>query len=243
MRFCVIGLASVPDTETARRMFDLHDLDDESVAKVLFHRRKQETGSSEALRWNQRAIAAVTLVQHSLDSVFVDSFDLADHDEPALLDLVYKAATRNGRIVTWDGVGSGIPLLHFRSLYHGLSYPSYWQALGERADWHVALRDWLSRDNDRPPLNEVARQLSLPGLLGHDEGSVIEAWLAGRHADVRAYSELVALNTYLIALRLFAFTGELTRHDGARVQRRLRDELGRNAEYHRGAFLSAWEEV
>ena len=48
---------------------------------MLSHRRRQQTGSSETLRWDQRAIASITIIQHSLDKVNIESMGLANHSE------------------------------------------------------------------------------------------------------------------------------------------------------------------
>lgn len=243
MRFSVFALASVPDTATTRRLFDLHDLDDKSVAKVLYHRRKQQTGSSETLRWDQRAIAGITLIQHSVDNVGIESLTLGDHNEEEMLQAFYRAALRSGHLVSWDGEPAGLPLIHFRSLVHDVGCPPYWQARRERGDLHLDICSWLSPSaDDRPGLNETARKLGLPGLLNRGEDRMTEAWLQGRHAEVRAYCDIAALNTYLLALRLFGATGEVAQHDNARVRARLRDELGRAKRVHLAEFLAAWSE-
>lgn len=246
MRFSVFALATVPDTATTRRLFDLHDLDDKSVAKVLFHRRKQQTGSSEQLRWDQRAIAGITLIQHSVDNLTVESLNLGTHTEDDMLHAFYRVALRNRQMVSWDGGQSGLPLIHFRTLMRGVSYPAYWQAqrqqvATQRGEMHLDICDWLSPTaDDRPGLDDAARKLGLPGLLGHDEDRVLDAWLQGRHGDVQASCEIAALNIYLLALQLFNMTGEVARHDGARVKVRLREWLGGSGSGHLGDFLAAW---
>jgi len=241
MRFSVFALSSVPDTVTTRRLFDLHDLDDKSVAKVLFHRRKQQTGASEELRWDQRAIAAITLIQHAMDSVSIESFNLAEHTEQEMLQAFCRTTLHTGRMVSWDGEQSGLPLIHFRTLMRGVSYPAYWQAMRDRGDLHLDLCAWLSPTHgDRPVLDDTARKLGLPGMLGLNEDSVVDGWLQGRPGDVQAFSDHAALNVYLIALQLFRMTGEITQHDDARVKDMLRDQLRHAESSHLADFLSAW---
>lgn len=242
MRFAVFAIASVPDTASARALLDLQDLDDKAVSKVLFHRRKQQTGSSEILRWDQRAIAGMTLIQHALDRPLIDSLDLSTHAEPAMLDTWYKAVLRDGCMVSWSGDADLLALLRFRSLRHRVSYPAYWQAIeGGQADVHLDLCDWLSPSgDDRPGLDDTARKLGLPGLLGAGEGEVYDAWLAGRHGDLRTYSDLVALNSYLLAVRVFSITGRISRQDGQRAEKALRSVLETRTEDHIRRFLDAW---
>jgi hypothetical protein len=244
MRFSVFALSSVPDTATTRHLFDLDDLDDKSVSKVLFHRRKQQTGSSEVLRWDQRAIASLTLIQHSVDNVHMESMSLSTHSEEDMLHAFFKAILREGRMVSWGGQQDGIPLIHFRALKHEVSYPAYWQSLKTRGEIHLDIRGWLSPPTgDLPGLDETARKLGFPGLLNKTENDVLDAWLKGRHDEVQAFSDMTALNTYLLALRLFSVTGEMTRHDHLRVKGRLRDELATRGGEQLKKFFSAWIEA
>ena len=123
MRFSVFALSSVPDTDTTTAGVRPARPRDKAVSKVLFHRRKQQTGSSEELRWDQRAIASVTLIQHSVDKVLIESIGLAGHTERDMLQALFTAAMRDGRMVAWDSSRSGVPMIHFRSLKHALSFP------------------------------------------------------------------------------------------------------------------------
>ncbi len=241
MRFSVFAISSVPDMQAARHLFGLHDLDEQSVSKVLLHHRKQQTGSSEVLRWDQCAIGSLTLIQHAGGDVRLDSMSLASANERDMLDAFYRAARHVSHMISWDGARYGLPLIHFRSLRHAVSYPEYWQAVREQRDIHLDLLHWLSPStDDMPALDETARRLGLPGLLGTTEDAVTEAWLDGRHESAQVFSELSALNTYLLALRVFGATGELAGQDQAQIQDQLRAQLSGGKAQHRVDFLSAW---
>lgn len=241
MRFAVFALSSVPDTATTSRLFDLDDLDDKSVSKVLFHRRKQQTGSSEVLRWDQRAIAALSLIHHSEDKVHLESMHFAAQNEQELLHAFFNAAQGKGRMVFWGDEHTSIPLVHFRTLKHGISHPAYWQALNAGKNLHLDIRGYLSPpSDDLPGLDETARKLGFPGLTDRFEVDVMDAWLQDRHADVQAFSDIRVLNTYLIALRLFTVTGELTGDDSVQANERLLNELGGRNDRHIAEFLSSW---
>lgn len=241
MRFSVFAIASVPDVVTARRVYALDDLDDKAVSKVLFHQRKQQTGSSEALRWDQRMLAGVTMIQHSVDTIQISSHTFAAEDESSMLQSYYSAALRNGCMVSWDGAALDVPMLHFRSMLQQVTMPAYWQAMKEQPDFHISLCDLLSPPQaDRPSLDATALKLGYPGMLGIGEGDVYTAWLKHESDKARAYSDLAALNSYLLALRLFTMTGQISRHDTERVKGRLRDELSRRTQTHFANFLAAW---
>ncbi|MCB1800497.1 MAG: hypothetical protein KDI82_02300 [Gammaproteobacteria bacterium] len=241
MRFCVFATASVPDVVTARRVHGLDDLDDKAVSKVLFHQRKQQTGNSEDLRWDQRMLAGMTMIQHSVDTMHITSHTFATDNESETLQNYFAAALRNGCMVSWNGVALEVPMIHFRSLQGRISVPAYWQAVRERADFHVSLCDLIAPPvGDRPSLDTTARKLGFPGMLGVGEGDVYAAWLQQEPAKVQAYSDLAALNTYLLALQFFSMTGQVSRHDTERVHVRLRDELRRREMSHFGDFAAAW---
>ena len=93
---------------------------------------------------------------------------------------------------------------------------------------------------DRPNIHETARKLGLPGMLGLNDEKVTDAWLKGDGDGVRAFSEVLALNAYLLAMRLFSTTGELPRHDSERVAKTLREGLGQRRQPHIDKFLGAW---
>ena len=242
MRFFVFALTTVPDTTTTRQLFALDDLDDRSVAKVMFHRRKQQTGSSEVLRWDQRAVAALTLIRHSLDTVRIETMTADDHSEPDMLRAYFQAALGDQRLVSWDGDRMLVPMIRFRALKHELSFPAYWEARRDGQDIHLDVRSWLSPGpDDRPTLDETARKLGFPGMLGLSDEQVADDWLRGRRDSLGRYSEMVALNTYLLASRLFSITGEMSRHDSARVQATLAAGLQQQSGEHFQAFLAAWD--
>ena len=49
MSVFVFDIETVPDVDAGRRLYGLHDLDDGSVGKVMFHKRAAETGGSDFL--------------------------------------------------------------------------------------------------------------------------------------------------------------------------------------------------
>jgi len=240
MRFSVFALSSVPDTATTRQLFKLEDLDDRSVSKVMFHRRKQQTGSNETLRWDQRVIAGLTSISHSADGLRMDSLSMPADDEIDMLHAFFASVIAHDRVLSWGGEAFGIPLVHFRAIKHTVSFPAYWQALEEGKGPHLDLRSWLSPAGaDLPTLNDTARKLGFPGLLGRSHDGVIDAWLADRPDEAGAFSDIAALNTYLLALRMLTVTGEVGHQEQAAALQRLRELLKGRDEPYLAEFLSA----
>ncbi len=243
MQISVFALVSVPDTATTRDMFELDDLDERAVSKVLFHRRKQQTGSSEVLRWDQRAIAGLSLVRHTAGGPKLESLKGGARNEEAMLRDFFQRIANSGRVVSWDGARHELPLLRFRSLKHAVRLPATWGDVGHSLDpdGHTDIANWLSgADIDRPTLDEMARKLGFPGMLERTEYTAMDAWLAGDPDEVQAYSDLAALNTYLLALRMFTVSGEMAQAEAAAALDGLPAAIGEPSGRHLRDFLAAW---
>jgi hypothetical protein len=133
------------------------------------------------------------------------------------------------QMVSWNGGGFDLPVLHYRGLIHGVVAPRYWDlGDGDYADsrdfkWnnyisryhtrHLDLMDLLAMYQPRAsvPLDELAKLIGFPGKLGMDGSKVWQAWQAGRISEIRDYCETDALNTYLVSVRFRLMRGELSR--------------------------------
>ncbi len=68
MNTLVFDIETIPDTELGRRLYGLKDLSDEQVARIMFSKRRQETGS-EFLSHEQHRVVAISVVMRSRDSL------------------------------------------------------------------------------------------------------------------------------------------------------------------------------
>lgn len=243
MRFTVFAFSTTPDIETARRNFQLADLSEKEVAKVLFHQRKQQTGHSERLNWDQLQIASTTLVKHSLDHVELQSHTLADLSEPELIGRLFEALEGSGRLVSWNGNSNAMPLLHFRCMKHQVSHAGYWQAVRDGRQVHTDLRDIIApTETEMPPLDAFAQRFGYPGMLGHDIDTVWDAFLEKNWQEIARFSDYWALNSYLLALDLMTLRGEMDQQDTEKARLKLRERLEKQAamEPRYQSFLDAW---
>lgn len=243
MRFTVYAFSVIPDLETARKNFDLHNLSDKDVAKVLFHQRKQQTGHSEALNWDQLQIASLSLVHYSLDYVDMITYSLKDQDEPELINTFYNALGMSGHMVSWDGNSRSLPLLHFRCMKHRISDNAYWNSVRQGEQLHVDLSEMIAPDRvEMPPLDAMAKRFHFPGMLGANDDTVWDAYLRSDFSEVARQSDLRALNTYLIALEVFALRGDMSFADAARARIKLREHLKRDRDQRgHAAFMQNWD--
>jgi predicted PolB exonuclease-like 3'-5' exonuclease len=145
------------------------------------------------------------------------------------------------RMVAWNGEDLDLPLIRFRSLKYSIGLPEYWQTGSHAAKTHIDIARWMSDSRtDRPTLDGIARKLGFPGMLNRSEQTAMDAWLLGAQDEVQAFSDISALNSYLLALRLFAVRGEISGMETATALEQLKELLAGSESGYFSEFLSAW---
>jgi predicted PolB exonuclease-like 3'-5' exonuclease len=251
----VFDIETVPDVELGRRVLGLEGLSDAQVAKAMYSVRRQENGS-EFLPHEQHRVVAISCVLRSRDQIKVWSLGDLDSSEAELITRFFDGIDKySPDIVSWNGSGFDLPVLHYRALKAGVQAPRYWETGDEdtsfrynnylsRYHWrHLDLMDVLAsfQGRARASLADMAALLGLPGKLGFSGAQVWDAYQAGQLREIRDYCETDVLNTYLVLLRFELFRGRLDRDAYAEELERLRALLRESAETHHGRFLAAWE--
>lgn len=251
----VFDVETVPDVDSARRMYGLKGLDDRDVAALMFRRRRQETGS-DFLRHHLHRIVAISVVLRAADRFKVWSLGSSSASEHELIQRFFDGLEKyDATLVSWNGSAFDLPVLHYRAMLHGVCSQRYWE-VGEadsRFRWnnylnrfhyrHTDLMDVLSGYQMRAatPLSEMATMLGLPGKLGMDGAQVWDRYLAGDIAGIRNYCETDVLNTYLLYLRFELIRARLTEDEYRAESEQVRGSLAREQQPHLDAFLQAWE--
>ncbi|OGI45344.1 MAG: 3'-5' exonuclease, partial [Candidatus Muproteobacteria bacterium RBG_16_65_31] len=243
--------------ETGRRLYGLEGLDDKDVARAMFAKRREQTGDSEFLRHHLHRVAAISAVLRQGENLRVWSLGEPDSSEAELIRRFYDGIEKyTPTLVSWNGGGFDMPVLHYRALRHGVSAPRYWETgaedqgfrwnnyLSRYHERHTDLMDVLSAYQPRAtaPLDEVALLLGLPGKMGRSGADVWDQFQDGRIEEIRDYCETDALNTYLIYLRFELMRGNLDDAGWKRETQRVRDTLKAANRPHLNAFLDAWRE-
>jgi predicted PolB exonuclease-like 3'-5' exonuclease len=256
MNVLAFDIETVPDVETGRQLYGLEGLSDADVARVLAMKRREQTGESEFLRHHLHRIVAIAAVLRHGDTVRVWSLGEPASDEAELIRRFYDGVERyTPTLVSWNGGGFDLPVLHYRALKHGTSAPRYWETgaddqsfrfnnyLNRFHERHTDLMDVLSNYQARAtaPLNEIAVLLGLPGKMGRSGASVWEQFLAGQIEEIRDYCETDALNTYLIYLRFELMRGNLDPAGWERECEMVRHAIEAADRAHWRAFLGAWK--
>ncbi len=254
MNTMVFDIETVPDLEFGRQYLGLGDLDDASVGQIMLARRRQQTGS-EFLALHQHRVVAISVVLRSRDGWKVWSLGDPEADEAELVRRFFDGVERfSPDLVSWNGSGFDLPVLHYRALRHGIDASRYWET-GDaeqsfrwnnylnRFHWrHLDLMDVLSgyQARARAPLDEIAVMLGFPGKLGMSGDQVWQQWLDGHLDRIRNYCETDVINTYLVFLGFQRMRGQLNEHGYAEEVALVRESLARDGRDHIQDYLAAW---
>lgn len=254
MSVLVFDIETVPDVEGGRRLYGLEGLADRHVAEIMFQKQRRASGS-EFLRHHLHRIVAISVVLRSSERFKVWSLAEPDSPESELVRRFFDGLERyTPTLVSWNGSGFDLPVLHYRALLHGIPAPRYWETGDDDSAFrwnnylnrfhyrHTDLMDVLAGYQPRAsaPLEEIALLAGLPGKLGMHGSLVWERYLAGDVEAIRNYCETDVLNTYLLYLRFEYLRGRLG-EDAYYVEcENVRASLGREGKPHLDEFLQAW---
>lgn len=255
MNCLIFDIETVPDTELGAQELGLENVSDEAVADAMFFQRAQETGS-EFLPLYQHRVVAISVVLRNGEDFRVLSLGEPDSDEAELVRLFFDGVAHyQPTLVSWNGSGFDLPVLHYRALKHGVRAPVYWD-VGEhnreakfnnylgRFHWkHIDVMDVLAAYQPRAKarLDAIATMLGFPGKMGMSGAKVWDEFRAGGIERIRNYCETDVLNTYLVFLRFQYMRGELTDATLESELQVVRDALAAAPQTHLQEFLQAWQ--
>jgi predicted PolB exonuclease-like 3'-5' exonuclease len=252
----VFDIETVPDTDGLKT---LHDLPAETpaadVAEMAFHQRRQQNGS-DFLPLHLHRVVAISCALREGDNFRVWSLGASDESEGKLIQRFFEGIEKyTPQIVSWNGGGFDLPVLHYRAMIHGVQAPRYWD-LGDddrEFKWnnyisryhmrHLDLMDVLAMYQPRAnaPLDQIAQLCGFPGKLGMDGSKVWDAYKAGEIEAIRNYCETDVANTHLVFLRFQLMRGVLTPDAYRREIDLVRETLGSYSGPHWQEFLQAWK--
>jgi predicted PolB exonuclease-like 3'-5' exonuclease len=248
-------IETVPDTDGGRRVYGLKGLSDAEVAQIMFTKRREQT-DSEFLPAHFQKIVTISAVLRKDGNFKAWSLGTPDSTEAELVTRFFDGVARyTPTLVSWNGGGFDLPVLHYRALINGIAAPRYWDVGDDDRDFrwnnylnrfhyrHTDMMDVLSGYQARQfaSLDQVALLLGLPGKMGQSGANVWEQYQAGGVEQIRNYCETDALNTYLVYLRWELIRGNLTLQNWEHECDRIRDELREENKAHWNEFLLKWQ--
>lgn len=254
MTVLVFDIETIPDVELGRRAFGLEGLSDGQVAAAMAAQARRH-GGSDFLPHEQHRIVAISCVLRQADTLKVWSLGDLGSGEAELVQRFFDGIERyTPDLVSWNGGGFDLPVLHYRALKHGIVARRYWETgqgdssfkwnnyLSRFHERHTDLMDVLSgyQPRAKASLMDMAHLLGLPGKLGFSGAEVWPAYAAGDLEGIRRYCETDVLNTWLIYLRFEHMRGRIDPTELAAEEQRVRALLADSTEPHFMEFLAAW---
>ena len=252
----VFDIETIPDIAGLRTLYELDaSVSDADVAEMAFQLRRQKTGS-DFLPHHLHRVAAISCVLREGDSFRVWSLGGLEEGEGALIQRFFDGIEKyTPQLVSWNGGGFDLPVLHYRGLIHGVQCARYWDMGEDDRDFkwnnylsryhtrHLDLMDLLALYTGRAnaPLDDLSRLIGFPGKLGMDGSKVWEAYQQGRLDEIRNYCETDVVNTWLVFMRFQLMRGIFNRTRYQQEIELVRTTLGKSGEPHWSEYLAAWK--
>jgi 3'-5' exonuclease len=252
----VFDIETIPDVEGLRALRSAPagmtgaDVLDAELAE------RKAAGRSDMLPLYLQRVLVISCVYRNAKGLTVQSFvDRSGQDEGVVIQTFFdKIEKHQPQLVSWNGGGFDLPVLHYRGLRHGVVADKYWD-MGEddrEYKWnnyisryhmrHLDMMDLLALYQPRAnaPLDAMAKLCGLPGKLGMDGSQVHQAFLDGKLEDIRRYCETDVMNTWLLYCRFQKMRGGFTDAEHGREVQLARDTLAAVDEPHWAEYLAAW---
>lgn len=255
----VFDIETIPDTAGIRALLDLPEhVSDTDVANVALHLRRQHNGS-EFLPLHQHKVCAISCALREGNNFKVWTLGDADSSEAEIIQRFFDGVEKYmPQIISWNGSGFDLPVLHYRAMINNVVAPRYWDFGDDNKDFkwnnyisryhtrHLDLMDLLALYNARAnaPLDDLAKLCGFPGKLGMDGSKVWDAFKAGKIQEIRDYCETDVANTHLVYLRFQLMRGHLSKAEYEAEIQLVRETLESYATDHQSLhwteFLAAW---
>jgi 3'-5' exonuclease len=254
----VFDIESIPDVAGLRALRqDTDGLSDAEVYGQWVAERK-DMGKGDFAPLHLQRILVISCVFRNSDGLRIHSFvDRDGQSEGKVVQSFFHSIEKHApQLVSWNGSGFDLPVLHYRGLLHGVEANKYWD-MGEddrEFKWnnyisryhmrHLDLMDLLAMysPKNNAPLDAMAKLCGFPGKLGMDGSQVYAQFLAGEIESVRRYCETDVMNTYLMYCRFQMMRGGFTQAEYAQEIGYVKETLGSLApqESHWSEYLEAW---
>ncbi len=254
-------IETIPDAHAIRTLHDFpNDISDADVVEYALQKRRAQNGSDFLPLHLHRVVAISCCLRWSEDKVHVSTIGKIEDDEATVLLKFYDLLERyTPQLVSWNGGGFDLPVLHYRSLIHGISAARYWDMgdgdFGDSRDFkwnnylsryhmrHCDLMDVLAMYNGRAnaPLDQMAKLCGFPGKMGMDGSKVWDAFQQGQLQEIRDYCETDAANTYLMFMRFQLLRGVYNPQEYQAEIDRLYHHLNAQPQEHWQQFCQMWQ--
>lgn len=254
----VFDIESIPDIAGLRALRgEPSDASDDLVYARWLEERK-EKGQGDFMPHYLQRVLVISCVFRNAEGLRVHSFvDRDNASEGKVIQTFFNTLEKHvPQLVSWNGGGFDLPVLHYRGIRHGVVADKYWDMGDDDREFkwnnyisryhmrHLDLMDLLAMYQPRAnaPLDAMAKLCGFPGKLGMDGSQVYRAFLDGKLEEIRRYCETDVMNTYLVYCRFQQMRGGLTEAEYDQEIALVKGTLGNLApqEPHWQEYLAAW---
>ena len=254
----VFDIESIPDIAGLRALRGAPpDIGDAQLHAAWAQERK-DNNQSDFMPLHLQRVLVISCVFRSAEGLKVHSFvDRDNASEGKVIQNFFRTIEqKTPQLVSWNGGGFDLPVLHYRGLRHGVVASKYWDMGDDDRDYkwnnyigryhmrHLDLMDLLAMYQPRAsaPLDALAKLCGFPGKLGMDGSQVYAAFQEGKLEEIRRYCETDVLNTYLLYCRFQKMRGGFTEAEYDQEIAFVKETLGNlaPAEPHWQEYLAAW---
>lgn len=257
-KILTFDIETIPDIENAKKIYGIEDLNEHDAWNIIQLKRIEKTGSDFLPHFLQK-IVAISLVFQDSQQIKIWSIGHDGETESEIIQRFFLGLEKHQpTLVSWNGGGFDLPVLHYRSLLHHIQAPMYWEN-GEKLSefkWnnytsryhqrHTDLMDVLSAFQNRAfaPLDELAQIMGLPGKIGMHGSEVYGAYKEGKIQEICDYCESDVLNTHLLYLRFMWCRGNLSKLQYLKIAEQLEHYIESNAyKTHWSSFLPYLKDI
>lgn len=249
-------IETIPDIAGVRHLNNwTNELSDAQIAERAFALRREKTGSDFLPHYLQRILVISCLFRDD-DGLRIKSLEADGVEEAKAIADFFKIIEKYTPIlVSWNGGGFDLPVLHYRGLVHAIQASRYWDMGEDDRDFkwnnyisryhtrHIDLMDLLALYQGRAnaPLDDLAKLCGFPGKLGMDGSQVWESYLCGQQKAIRDYCETDVMNTYLMYCRFQLMRGIFSPSAYQQEIDLIKQTLHIWPEEHWKEFLQAWK--
>jgi len=254
----VFDIETLPDMAGWRRLQGGDAALDDARLFEQWNAERAAQGQGDFMPLYLQRVLCISCVFRNSEGLRIHSFvDRDGQSESRVVQSFFQVIEKHApQLVSWNGSGFDLPVLHYRGLMHGVVADKYWD-LGDddrEFKWnnyisryhlrHLDLMDLLAKYTPRnnAPMDALAKLCGFPGKLGMDGSQVWAQYLAGQTEDIRRYCETDVMNTYLLYCRFQKMRGGLTETEYAQEIAFVRQNLQAFApqESHWDEYLQAW---
>jgi predicted PolB exonuclease-like 3'-5' exonuclease len=254
----VFDIESIPDIAGLRSLrSDPDGMTDQWVYNAWCEERAND-GKTDFMPLHLQRVLVISCIFRNAEGLKVHSFvDRDNASEGKIVQSFFKTIEQKvPQLVSWNGGGFDLPVLHYRALRHGVVANKYWDMGEDDREFkynnyisryhmrHLDLMDLLAmyQPKNNAPLDAMAKLCGFPGKLGMDGSKVYETFLEGKTDDIRRYCETDVMNTYLLYCRFQKMRGGFTEAEYEQEIAFVKGTLGNLAptESHWTEYLAAW---